>query len=85
MFRILHEVKHVKNIDFGLIGILPEYQNKGVSSVILNGLFETMVENNIEYADTNLMLEYNSRILSQWKVFDYEQNKVRRCYVKKID
>lgn len=84
LFRILHEIKHVKNIDFGLIGVLPEYQNKGVNSIILNGLFETMVDNGIEYADTNLMLEYNSKILSQWKVFDYVQNKKRRCYVKKI-
>ncbi len=85
VFRILHQIKHIKNIDFGLIAIHPEYQNKGVNSIILNGLFETMVDNNIEYADTNLMLEYNNRIQSQWDVFDHVQNKKRRCYVKKID
>ena len=56
---------------------------KGISSAII---FEVMrmLENGIEYCETNLNLETNEGILNQWKSFKTIQHKRRRAYVKKI-
>lgn len=84
IFRMLKQIKNPTSIDLGLIAVRPEYQNKGVNTMILAYLIKGMIERNIEYAETNLMLEYNNRIQTQWNVFDYVQHKRRRSYVKKI-
>ena len=81
---MLKQIKNPTSIDLGLIAIKPEYQNKGVNTMILAYLIKGMIEKNIEYAETNLMLEYNNRIQTQWNVFDYVQHKRRRSYVKKV-
>lgn len=85
IFRMLKQIKRPKSIDLGLIAIRPEYQNKGVNAMILSCMINGMIEKRIEYAETNLMLEDNNRIQSQWKIFDYIQHKRRRSYVKTID
>lgn len=84
IFRMLKQIKNPKSIDLGLIAIKPEYQNKGVNTLILSILIKGMIEKKIEYAETNLMLEHNTRIQSQWEIFDYIQHKKRRSYVKEI-
>ena len=84
IFRMLKQIKKPKSIDLALIAIEPDYQNKGVSAMIMSALIKGMIEKNIEYAETNLMLEDNNRIQNQWDVFDYIQHKKRRSYVKKI-
>ena len=84
IFRILKQVKNPKSIDLALIAIKPEYQNKGVSSMIVSYLMRGMIEKKIAYAETNLMLEYNNRIQTQWDMFDFIQHKKRRSFVKKI-
>ena len=35
IFKLLHDIKHPKSIDLGLIGVLPEYEMKGVSSALI--------------------------------------------------
>jgi len=84
IFRMLRQIKHPKSIDAGLIAIRPEYQNKGVNSLILSFLINGMIKKKIKYIETNLMLEDNTRIQSQWSVFDYVQHKRRRSYYKLI-
>jgi len=84
IFNILRVVKNPKTVDFGIIGVLPEYQAKGVNAVLLTKLMEFMQQPGIEYGETNLNLTTNHAILSQWKYFDQFQNKRRRSYVKKI-
>ena len=45
---------------------------------------DLMIEDNLEYAETNLNLENNISIINQWKNFDTTQHKRRRCFVMKI-
>lgn len=85
IFRMMKQIKKPKVVDLGLIAIRPEYQNKGVNTLILSALISGMIEKKIEYAETNLMLEYNNRIQTQWNIFDYVQHKKRRSYVKKVN
>ena len=71
-------------IDFALIGVVPEYQSKGVSAVFLNKLIEMLSSGDVDYGETLLNLTTNHQVLSQWQYFDRFENKRRRCYIKTI-
>ena len=84
ILKVLKALKKPKILDLALIGVLPEYQRRGINAVILDMLTKILSENNIEYAETNLNLETNSNIQNQWKNFDSVIHKRRRSFVKKI-
>ena len=84
LIRLLKAIKKPKVIDLGLIGVLPEYQNKGIASAIVAKIMKMLAYDGIEYAETNLNLEDNKNIQNQWKVFNAIQHKRRRAYVKPI-
>ena len=81
---VLKALKNPKVIDLALIGVIPEYQMKGVASVLI---YETLklLTNDIEYAETNLNLEDNAAIQNQWKSFDSTIHKRRRAFIKKLN
>lgn len=85
IFRLLHAVKKSRVADFGLVGVRPEYQGKGLTAVILRHIMNIMIKNKIEYCETNLNLEDNLKIQQTWKNFEHLQHKRRRSYVKKIN
>ncbi len=85
LIKVYKAIKHPRVIDFGLIGVLPEYQMKGVSTALLQGIIEIMQKYNVDYAETNLNLETNANIQNQWKNFDAVQHKRRRCFIKEIN
>ncbi len=84
LVRLLKTVKHPKAIDLGLIGVLPEYRLKGVSAPLLACMTKMMIDEKVEYAETNLNLEDNNDIINLWKNFESIQHKRRRSYVKKL-
>lgn len=84
LFRVLKAIKHPKILDLALIGVLPEYANKGISSYFIYELQRMMVRDNIEYCETNLNMEDNVNIINMWKNFDNVIHKRRRSFVKKI-
>lgn len=71
-------------VDMFLIAVKPELQGIGINAVILDHLIQGAAKNGIRYAETGPQLETNSKILAQWKMFDKEQHKRRRCYIKDI-
>lgn len=85
IFRMLKQIKKPRNVDLGLIAIRPEYQNKGVNTMIISTLMKVLIKKQIQFAETNLMLEDNSRIQSQWDLFEHVQHKRRRSYVKEMN
>ncbi len=84
LLRLLRVLKKHTVLDLALIGILPEYQKKGINAVILDYLLTMFKKNNIEYCETNLNLEDNTGIKSQWSSFDAVLHKRRRSYIKNI-
>ena len=82
--RLLKAIKHPKVIDLALIGVLPEYARKGISTVLIWGVMSMLRGGQIEYAETNLNLEDNVEIQNQWKIFDSVLHKRRRSYKKTI-
>ena len=59
-------------------------QGAGVNAILLNEVQKNAIKNGIKYAETGPELETNSKVIAQWKFFDTEQHKTRRCYVKPI-
>jgi hypothetical protein len=82
--RILKATLKPKSLDFALIGVRQEYQNKGVNAFIMRQLMKLMIDNDFEYFETNHSLETNLKVLQQWKMFDHIQHKRDRLYIKKL-
>ena len=71
-------------IDLLLIAVRPDYQKKGVNAMIIYHAMQGCFKMGIKEAETGPMLETNENVQSQWKDFDIEQHKRRRCFVKKL-
>jgi len=84
ILKVLKAIKKPKVIDLALIGVVPEYQNKGIATAIISEMLKMLSDGTIEYAETNLNLETNANIINQWKAFTCVQHKRRRSYVKNI-
>ena len=83
--RLLKALKRPDAIDLCLVGVEPEYLNRGVSAVFSVAIMKMLRDNpRLRFADTNLNLEDNYAILNQWKRFRKEQIKRYRAYVKKL-
>lgn len=84
ILRFLHDRKHPEVIDFGLIGVDPEWANRGVSVCVAAELGKMLGRPGVKYAETNLNLEDNYAIINLWKRFNATQHKRRRAYVKSL-
>tara|TARA_R110002050_G_scaffold296426_1_gene456369 strand:- start:13706 stop:14827 length:1122 start_codon:yes stop_codon:yes gene_type:complete len=82
--HIMHAKKHSKDVIFYLIGIHPDYQNKGVHAVIFNEYYETFKEKGIETCFRTPELEDNIAIHQIWKHFYPEVYKRRKTFRKDI-
>ena len=84
LIRILHDVKHPKILDLGLVAVDPEWANRGVANIASAHIMKLLHQEGVEYCETNLNLEDNRSIINQWKRFRAVQHKKRRSFVKKI-
>ncbi|NLZ76538.1 MAG: hypothetical protein GX911_01025, partial [Spirochaetales bacterium] len=80
LFRILRSLKRYDVLDMYLLAVKPEYFGRGVNAVILHEGIKKAIEHNVVFAKTGPMLETNTFIQTQWRIFETEQNKRRRCF-----
>lgn len=85
LIRILKTLRKPKVIDLCLVGVDPEWLNRGVSIIVSSGLMGILKRSGVQYADTNLNLEDNYAIQNQWKRFDEKKVKRYRCLSKKLE
>ena len=83
--RILWAQKFVSKVSLYLIGVRPDYQNKGVIAIIMNELQKTFNKYNVKIVETNPELEENTPIQTLWKNYDHRLHKKRATYTKVID
>ena len=81
---LLRAFKHNDVVDLMLIAVKPEFQNKGVNSLLFTDLIPCFNEYGYKYAESNRELELNSKVLKQWEYFETDQHKRRRAYTKEI-
>ncbi len=84
-FHMLRALKGKNDtLDLFLIAVRPDLQGTGINAVLINRLLKFAIEDGVKYAETGPELEENKNVQSQWRYFDTEQNKRRRCYIKQI-
>lgn len=81
IFHLLRARKHAKDVTFYLIGVDPEYQNKGVTAIIISDFGETFIRKGIKNCIRTPELEENKAINLMWKSFEpITVHKRRRTY-----
>ncbi|MGV7106790.1 GTP cyclohydrolase [Flavobacterium sp. U410] len=83
-WHLLQAKKHSKEAVFYLIGILPEYQKKGVTAIIFEEYYKTFKAKNINTCIRTPELEENHAMHNLWKNFNPRIHKRRRTYKKDI-
>ncbi|MDO9633415.1 MAG: hypothetical protein Q7J05_00020 [Paludibacter sp.] len=71
-------------IDLYLMAVHPDYQNKGVNSIIFTEMMPVAAKNGYQFAESNPELETNIKMSSQWDNFEHINHKKRRVFIKKI-
>ena len=71
-------------LDLMLIGILPEYQQKGANALLFYDLIPQYQKFGFKWGETNVEMETNEKVQSQWQYLEHEQHKRRRCYKKSL-
>lgn len=76
--------KKPDTFDMLLIGVRPDYQNKGVNALLFTDLFKTYKSMGFKYAETNANLETNAKVQALWTPFEKEQHKKRWVFGKQL-
>ena len=63
-----------------LVGVVPEYQDKGANALIFADIIPKTIEDGYEWAETHHQLEDNNPSQSQWKYLECTIHKRRAAY-----
>ena len=77
-------LKKPDTLELLLIGVRPDYQNKGVNSLLMVDLIDTYREMGFKYAETNANLETNVKVQAMWEPFENELHKRRWVFGKDL-
>ena len=84
LLRLLKARKYAKDVTFYLIGVHPDYQNKGVTAIIFDQFTTTFAKKGIVNCIRTPELEENESIRKIWDDFNPVTHKRRRTYRKEI-
>ena len=76
--------KRSDTVELLLVGVLPEWQKKGVVALVFQDLVATYNKLGFKYAETNAMLEDNVKIQAIFGSFERELHKRRWIFGKEI-
>lgn len=82
--QLLKAKKHSKDVVFYLIGVHPDYQNKGVTALIFDEYYKTFSEKGIRNCIRTPELLENNAIHLLWKNFDPTIHCQRKTYLKNL-
>ncbi len=79
-WHLLQAGRRNDRANFYLIGIHPDYQKRGITSVIFKEIYEVFKEKGVKYLETNPELEENKAIQLLWQDYEPVNHKRRRTY-----
>jgi GNAT superfamily N-acetyltransferase len=82
--RILRALRYNDKVDMLLIGVRPDYQGKGVHSLVFDKIGRTYYKRGIRTIETTRELELNTRVNQLWAGYEPRQHKRARCYVRAL-
>ncbi len=85
-WQLLRTLKMHKTdtVDLLLIGVLPEYRQKGANALIFNDLIQQFQHYGFRWAEAMPQMEANEAVRSQWQYLDARQHRRHRCFRKKL-
>lgn len=85
-WHILRALKFHKTevVDLLLIGVLPEYRQKGANALLFYDLIPHYQRLGFKWGETHVEMETNMKVQGQWQYLNREKHKRRRCYKKDI-
>ena len=83
-YHLLKALRKNNRASFYLIGIHPDYQNKGITAIIFNEMQKLFNKRNINIVETNPELEENTAIQKLLKNYENRLHKKRATFIKKI-
>ncbi len=84
MARALWFNKHPQVLDLLLVGVAPEFQDKGANALIFADIIPEAMKDGYEWAETHHQLEDNTASQAQWKNLDCIIHKKRCAFSKKL-
>lgn len=84
-WHFLQAGKKNDRANFYLIGIHPEYQRRGVTSIIFKEIYDIFKKKGVKYLETNPELEENKNIQLLWQDYHPENHKRRRTYTISVN
>ena len=79
-WHLLQAGKRNDRANFYLIGIHPDYQKRGITSVIFKEIYEVFKQKGVKYLETNPEFEENKAIQLLWQDYEPVNHKRRRTY-----
>ena len=83
-FHLLKAMRFNNKASFYLIGVHPDFQNKGITAIIFNEMQKLFNKRKITIVETNPELEENTAIQKLWKNYENRQHKKRATFTKKL-
>jgi GNAT superfamily N-acetyltransferase len=83
-YHIRRALKKPKVVDLMLAGVLPEYQGKGVTGLLMYEIQSTMEKYQVTEVETTGIFETNDKAIRTWKNFNHIQHKRKRCWRKEL-
>lgn len=83
-YYLMQAQKKNDTCEFVLIGVHPDYQRKGITSIIFREAFKVFKKNNIKYLETNPELVGNQNVQALWADYNPELHKKRKTFRKNI-
>src|SRR5574344_1960987 len=85
-WHVLRALKYQKTegVDLLLMGILPEYRAKGANALMFADLIPWYQKYGYKWGESQVEMESNDNVQSQWGPLKPENHKRRRCYVKSL-
>ncbi len=83
-FYMLRALQKNDIVDLYLMAVHPDYQSKGVNSIMFADIMPNAAKNGYKFAESNPELETNMKMSSQWGSFENVNHKRRRAYIKTI-
>ncbi|WP_294286648.1 GNAT family N-acetyltransferase [uncultured Chryseobacterium sp.] len=84
-WHFLRAGKKNDRANFYLIGIHPDYQRRGVTSIIFKEIWKLFRKKGVKYLETNPELEENKSVQLLWQDYGPVNHKRRRTYAMEID
>jgi len=84
-WHFLRAGKKNDRANFYLIGIHPDYQRRGVTSIIFKEIWKLFRKKGVKYLETNPELEENKSVQLLWQDYNPVNHKRRRTYALEIN